>query len=300
MGKYVFLSILILLLFASSSLAVEQTVLDSPNLKVVYDPELERFARQALAQYPAIKQELETLFQWPLEFQTTLVLIKDTHRFRRLAGHELVVAYALPGQNVVVIDHSKMHTFPFTLPTTFKHELCHLLLHHYIQDANLPRWFDEGICQWASDGLADIIMDAKRDMLPAAILSNRYLDLAALHDGFPQEKKALMLAYAQSKSAVDYLYREHGLQGILDFLGLLRQGHDFASAFERRFAISFDAFQYQWRAHLKKKTSWFTYLSIHIYEIIFVSAALLTIWGFIRKMIRRRAYSTQEEEEEDP
>ena len=300
MVKYAFLSILIFLLLASSSFAVEQAVLNGPNLKVVYDPGLERFARQALTQYPAIKQELENLFQWPLDFQPTLVLIKDTHRFRRLAGHELVVAYALPGQNVVVIDQSKMHTLPFTLPTTFKHELCHLLLHHYIQDANLPRWFDEGICQWASDGLADIIMDAKRELLPAAILSNRSLDLAALHDRFPREKKALMLAYAQSKSAVDYLYREHGWQAILDFLGLLRQGYDFASAFERRFAITFDAFQYQWHAHLKKKTSWFTYLSIHLYEILFVSAALLTIWGFIRKMIRRRAYSAQKEEEEDP
>jgi hypothetical protein len=43
--------------------------------------------------------------------------------------------------------------------------------------------------------------------------------------------------------------------------------------------------------HLKKNINWFTYLSIHLYEILFVTAALLTVFGFIRKIIRRRAYS---------
>lgn len=298
-GRWTFFSVFTFLLMTAPLFAVEQSKLDTRDVSVVFDAGLDQFAQQALIQYPAIKQELETLFQWPLKFQPTLVLIKDTYRFQRLVGHELVVAYALPIKNVVVIDHSKMHTFPFTLPTVFKHELCHLMLHHYIQDDNLPRWLDEGICQWASDGLADIIMDTSRDLLPAAILSDRYFDLTELHNRFPQEKKALMLAYAQSKSAVEYLSREYGSQGILDFLGLLRQGYDFASAFERRFSIPFDAFQYQWRAHLKKKTSWFAYLSIHLYEILFVSAALLTIWGFVRKMVRRRAYSAQEDEEDD-
>jgi len=298
MSQRAFLSILFLLLMVFSAFSAEQSILDTPDLKVAYDAGLERSARQALVQYPVIKQELEALFQWSLDFQPTLVLLNDKNRFRQLAGHELVVAYALPNTNVVVIDHSKMHTSPFTLQTTFKHELCHLLLHRYIKDDNLPRWLDEGICQWASDGLADIIMDTKRDLLSAAVLSDTYFDLQALKHQFPQEKKALMLAYAQSKSVLAYLSSEHGSQGILDFLGLLQQGVDLESAFELRFAIPFDDFQYQWWSHLKKNVSWFTYLSIHIYEILFVSAALLTIWGFVRKTLRRRAYSAKEDEED--
>jgi hypothetical protein len=51
--------------------------------------------------------------------------------------------------------------------------------------------------------------------------------------------------------------------------------------------------------HLKKNINWFTYLSIHLYEILFVTAALLTVFGFIRKMVRRRAYSMQEDEAEE-
>jgi len=298
MGKCAFFSILALLSMVSHVFASEQAVLDTTELVVVYDAGLERTARQALAAYSGIKQELETSFQWRLDFRPTLVLLNDTKRFRQLAGHELVVAYALPKKKVVVIDYSKMNTSPFTLQTTFKHELCHLLLHHYIRDENLPRWLDEGICQWASDGLADIIMDTKRDLLPAAVLSDTDFDLERLQHQFPRDKNALILAYEQSKSVVEYMNREYGSQGILDFLKLLQQGDDLKSAFALRFATSFDEFEYQWRAHLKKNINWFTYLSMHLYEILFVSAALLTIFGFIRKILRRRAYAEQEDEEE--
>ena len=299
MGKRAFLSILFLLLMVSLVFAAEQAVLDTKELVVAYDAGLEGTARQALEAYSGIKRELETSFQWRLDFRPTLVLLNDKKRFRQMAGHELVVAYALPKKKVVVIDYSKMNTSPFTLQTTFKHELCHLLLHHYIRDDNLPRWLDEGICQWASDGLADIVMDTKRDLLPAAVLSGTDFELEKLQHQFPRGKNALILAYEQSKSVVEYLNREYGSQGILDFLRLLQQGYDLKSAFELRFATSFDAFEYQWRAHLKKNINWFTYLSIHLYEILFVSAALLTIFGFIRKIIRQRNYSALEDDEED-
>jgi hypothetical protein len=292
-----FLFVLPILLMISEGFAVEQFILDTQDLIVVYDAGLEPTGRQAAAAYPAIKQELETLFQWTVDFRPTLMLLKDNMRFQNLAGHELVVAYAIPKKNMMVINHSKTNTSPFTLRTTVKHELCHLVLHHYIRDENLPRWLDEGICQWASDGFADIIMDIKPNRLPAAILSDTYFDLERLQHQFPQDNDALMLAYEQSKSVVEYLSAKYGPQGILDILKLLQQGYDLRSAFELRFVISFDEFQYQWRAHLKKNINWFTYLCIHLYEILFVSAALLTILGFVRKLVRRRAYSTEEDEQ---
>ena len=295
-GMRAFLFVLAILIMISEAFAVEQSILDTQDLVVVYDARLEPTARQAAAVYPAIKQELEKLFEWIVDFQPTLVLLKDNKRFQKLAGHELVVAYALPQKNMMIIDHSKTNTSPFVLRTTIKHELCHLILHHYIKDENLPRWLDEGICQWASDGFADITMDIKRNRLAAAVLSDTQFDLQRLRQQFPRDNNALILAYEQSKSVVEYLGVEHGPQGILDFLKLLRQGYDLESAFELRFAISFDEFQYQWRAHLKKNINWFTYLSIHLYEILFVSAALLTIWGFARKLVRRRAYSAEEDE----
>jgi hypothetical protein len=300
MGRRTFLAILFLSLTVPSLLLAAGTpVLDTPQLVVVYDQGLKQTAQQVLAAYLSIKQALESIFQWPLNFRPSLVLINNQKKFRQLAGHELVVAYALPQKNVVVIDYSKMNTSPFTLERIVQHELCHLLLHHHINEDNLPRWLDEGICQWASDGLADILIDAKRTRLPAAILSGSYFDLVKLTHRFPHDKNGLILAYEQSKSVVEFMIRQYGPQGIRNLLDLLRQGVDVESAFENSFAISFEKFEAQWRNHLRSNINWFTYLSIHLYEILFVSAALLTIMGFIRKLHRKRVYEKGDEEIED-
>ena len=299
MTRRLMFSILFCLLSATGLLAKEPSVLESQELKVVYSGGLQQSARDAQRMYADSKQELQGLFQWPLSFRPTLVLIHDQQRFRRLAGHPLVVAYALPSQNVMAIDHTRMTTKPFNLQTTIKHELCHLYLHHHIKGERLPRWLDEGVCQWASDGLADIILDTRRELLPSAILSGRYLDLANLKHGFPRDKNGLILAYEQSKSIVDYISRTYGQQGILDLLELLRQGNELGRAVENRFAISFDQLEARWHEHLKKNINWFTYVSIHLYEILFVSAALLTIMAFIRRVLRKKAYIDPDENSDE-
>ena len=300
MGRRTLLTILVFgLTVPPLLLAAEPSVLETPQLVVVYDQGLKQAAQQVLAAYPSIKQTLESIFQWRVNFRPSLVLINNQKKFRQLAGHELVVAYALPLKKAVVIDYSKMNTSPFTLQRIVQHELCHLMLHHHINEDNLPRWLDEGICQWASDGLADILMDTKRTRLPAAILSGNYFDLVKLAHRFPRDKNGLMLAYEQSKSVVEYMIRQYGPQGMRNFLGLLRQEGDIEFAFENAFAISFEKFEDQWRNHLKADINWFTYLSIHLYEILFVSAALLTILGFIRRLHRKRVYERDDEEMED-
>jgi hypothetical protein len=300
MGVRAFLSLSFLLLTAPPLLnAAGPATLNTPELMVVYDKGLEQTAQQILRAYPTIKQKLESMFQWPVNFRPSLVLINNQKRFQELAGNELVVAYALPKKNVVVIDYSKMNTSPFTLEPIVKHELCHLLLHHHIKKDKLPRWLDEGVCQWASDGLADILMDSRRNRLPAAILSGSDFDLVDIAYRFPHDKNGLILAYEQSKSVVEYLSRQYGPQSIYDLLGLLRQGIDIESAVEYRLGISLETLEEQWRNHLKASINWFTYLSIHLYEILFVSAALLTILGFIRRLLRKRAYEKDNEEMED-
>ena len=152
MVKCTRLSILFFLLTLPLSLfAAPSSVMEASDLVVVYDEGLKPAAQRVLSAYPSIKQTLESTFQWPVNFRPSVVLINNQKEFQQLAGHELVVAYALPQKNVMVIDYPKMNTSPFTLQTTVKHELCHLLLHHHIKSDDLPRWLDEGICQWISD-----------------------------------------------------------------------------------------------------------------------------------------------------
>lgn len=294
-----FSSIFFFILLCSHLYAAEPSVLYADEITIVFDEPLRTAAGQVANIYPTIKRDLEKIFHWSVDFQPTVVLIQERQHFQRIAGTDVIVAFAVPQKYAMVIDYSKMHTTPFTLETTLKHELCHLLLHHHINKVKLPKWLDEGVSQWASDGIAEVIMDCNRSILSQAILSGKYYRMRTLDDRFPREKRPLQLAYAQSKSFVDYMGREFGKDSILNLLNSLRHGLTLDTAIEENFSISFADLEKRWLGHMRKKTTWFTYLTIHIYEILFFLGAVFVIVGFVRLVIKKRAYKDFDEEEEE-
>ena len=104
-------------------------VLQNDEIMVAYEPSLENVAAEVLRLYPDLKQELEKIFAWSLDIMPQVVLVKNTRTFQKLSRNELFVAFAVPEKNLIVIDYSRMNLHPFSLRVTFKHELCHLLLH---------------------------------------------------------------------------------------------------------------------------------------------------------------------------
>jgi hypothetical protein len=82
MGVRAVLSLLFILLMAPPfSIAAGPSTLNTPELMVVYDEALDQTAQQVLSAYPSIKQTLESMFQWPLNFRPTLVLINNQKNF---------------------------------------------------------------------------------------------------------------------------------------------------------------------------------------------------------------------------
>ena len=292
-----FSTIIFFIFLCAPLYAAKPSVIYTDAVTVVFEEPLRSAAVQVADIYPTIKQDLEKIFHWSVDFQPTVVLIQERQHFQMIAGTDVIVAFAVPQKNTMVIDYSSMHTTPFTLDTTLKHELCHLLLHHHIDKVNLPKWLDEGVSQWASDGIAEVIMDYNRSILPQAILSGRYYRMRALTDRFPRDKKSLQLAYAQSKSFVDYIGREFGKGSILNLLNSLRRGLTLDTAIGENFSISFADLEKRWLDHMRKKTTWFTYLTIHTYEILFCLGAIVVIVGFVRLVIKKRTYKDIDEEE---
>jgi hypothetical protein len=192
-----------------------------------------------------------------------------------------------------------MKTRPFNLRITFKHELCHLLLHRHISDSNLARWLDEGVCQLVSDGIGEILLDKSWSGLDAAIMAGRTLRLSRLTKTFPGDKASLMLAYEQSKSVVAYIDRQYGSDAILNILEDLKNGETIETASVQSLSLSIYELEKEWLNHMESTPRWLVYLANHIYSIIFFMAAVLTILGFIRHTRRRKKiYEKWEEEDE--
>ncbi|MEC4685988.1 MAG: peptidase MA family metallohydrolase [Nitrospirota bacterium] len=296
------MSLFIILIIPSPPLYAEQIelgIIQNSELIVQFEKPLKNAAKEVETIYPDIKAELEKTLGWRVTFRPTVVLIKDSKTFRKMAGNNQFVAFAVPRKNLIVIDYSKMKTHPFTLEITLRHELCHLLLHHYIREGNLPRWLDEGVSQWVSGGMAEIIMDTRRSPLKDAVLSGRFIPISALTAGFPKDKKSLLLAYEESKSIVEYMGRKYGSNGVLEVLNNLRDGDNVDAAIQKALKIPVQELEIKWHNQLKKRITWFTYLSSNLYEILFFLAALITVAGFIKLLMRKRNYKDEEEEEEE-
>ncbi len=277
--------------------AAQRGTLGEKGVIVLFDEPLRVAAEQAATLYPALKKELENTLARPVNFRPTVLLVKESERFQRMAGTNLIVAFAIPEKNLMVIDYSKTRTDPFSIETTMKHELCHLLLHNHIKEATLPKWLDEGICQWVSDGISEIIMTQKRSVLDEAILSGRYISIRALTGRFPRDERYLVLAYEESKSVVEYMISSFGKEAVLSVLNYLEEGAEMDEALMRGLSISLDELESRWHHHLRRRITWVTYLINHLYEILFFLAAMAMIYGFIRGLMKKRAYRDEEEED---
>jgi len=292
--KELFLLVIFFVLFHPSLHAEQASVIQTDEIVVVFEEPLRFVANEAVNIFPTIKSDLESSLNWTLDFRPTLVLTTNRERFEEMTGSGVVVAYAVPQRKLMVIDYTKMNTAPFSLGSIMKHELCHLLLHNRVKNGRLPRWLDEGISQLASDGISEIMMSRKGSILDKAVLSNKLLSIKRLSQSFPRDKESLLLAYEESKSFVEFINHEFGRERILDLLGHLQEGSEIDGAVLKSFSIPFDELERRWHTHLRKKITWFTYLANNLYTILFFLAALITIAGFVRMMIKKRRYGEDE------
>lgn len=273
---------------------------ESRDVTIRYEKALKNAAPGVAEASTRAKAALETKLRLELALKPDIILIHTDSVFSRMVGgNKLVTAFAVPRDNFIYIDYSKMLKTPFDLELTMTHELCHLLLHNYVQSDNLPKWLDEGVSQWASGGIADIINFDGKKLLKEAVISGKYLSLNDLDRNFPAEQNKLILAYEESKSLVEYIDEEYGPDKILLILKSLHDGDDINMAISNSLPVSLSTLEHDWQKHLKKRCTWFYFFSDNLVWILFVFAAVLTVIGYLRLRIRMRTHFKDEEEDDE-
>jgi hypothetical protein len=298
---WIVIFLIILLCIISSTLNAKQlSRLETDTVSVYYDEPQALAARQVIQLYPIVKAELETTLTWKVDFKPAVLLAPDRKTFASMAGSPLIVAYAVPEKMLIVIDFSRMNTAPFTLATTLNHEMCHLLLHRYIQATPLPRWLDEGVCQWASGGLSELVTGNRRSALAWDSLSGGFIPLNSLSLSFPQDEQSLALAYEESKSVVEYIISSFGKKGLLDILNAMKNKEDVSDAVSLSLGMSIEGLDKRWQASQRSWTVVIAALAANLYTILFVFGALLTLAIYMRLIIRKRRFRDEEEDEKEP
>lgn len=298
--KRTFMTLLMLFFVIAAPGRAEELIKTENRDVVVLSGNSLRFAAAEIVRiYPRVKTELESTFMWPIDFKPVIVLVGEKRSFEQMAGNRSFVAYAIPGKQAIAIDYSRMNVKPFTLEVTLKHELTHLLLHRHITETVLPAWLDEGVAQWISEGVPDLVLPGKESLLSQAAFSGRLLPLDTLTHSFPQDGQGLALAYEESRSVVDYIIQNYGKNGVLNILESMRRGTGYKEAIEMALMIPLPELEQRWREDQRSLTTLLAYLAANLDTILFIGAALLTFWAYVRYLIRKRRLASEEEDGED-
>jgi Peptidase MA superfamily len=265
-------------------------ILEGNGLVVHYEPSLEKAAQEVMGIYPAVEDALWELFDWRPEPRPRILITEGKEPFFGVDWEKAPIsAFALPGRHLAVLHWGRVGRDQLRVHDVLKHEVCHILLHQRLK-APLPRWLDEGVCQWASDGVSELLAGPRPSRLSQAVSAGTILPLRQLERTFPVDVDDLILAYEESKGFVVYLVNRFGKSSLIRLLRLAAEGHPVREGLLRGTAETLDALERDWHASLKGRGLWFAKVSHYLYEVLFVVMALLAAWGFIRQVLKKRAY----------
>ena len=296
-----FFSILIFFLLSNSAEgeALRLEVFESADVTVKYEKPLKNIVPKVIKVYPLARATLKKKLRLDLAIKPVIVLVHTDSEFNRMTGgNRLVTAFAVPN-NMIVIDFSKMERNPFDLELTLTHELCHLLLHEYVHPYHLPRWLNEGVSQWVSGGISDIINFDGKKLLKQVVLSGNYLPLEDISREFPGGTNRFILAYEESKSFVEYIDEKYGTDNLLLILEKLHQGDNIDKAVFDSLFIAINELEYEWHKYLKRKYTWYLYVADNLLWILFFVASVLTVIGYLKLRVRMKTHFKDEEDDDE-
>jgi len=180
-------------------------------------------------------------------FSTSIRLMDEDEFFKLTGAPAWTNAMFFRGEIILPIARGKTLDVD-NLNRSVRHEYTHAIL-SALSGGNLPGWIDEGLAQWFEGEESPGLRAALRDWLK----SNEPVPLSLLQGGFTKLKPEMVpAAYAQSLLATRLVAEKYGFPAIANYLLLMRDGVDKASAFETAFGVSLETFERQLSKALKR------------------------------------------------
>lgn len=275
-------------------------VLEDGRVRVLFLLSDEDFARYLIGKFPEAVQEIHASLGRGLRARPTVLLIPSRAAFESMVGAEPIAAFAEPSRERIVINLEAFQSSRAALYDVFKHEICHLVLHQDLREENLPKWLDEGVCQWVSGSLGEFLEGRDLSTVRLAITRSP-IPLRWLATRFPSRSPgALFQAYEESRLFVEFLAGRRGPEGLPSLLDALAAGMSVDEALKRVFAAGLEELEKEWLEGLKPGTAWFIWISSYFSELLFIFAGLLTMAAGIRLWVRKRRRLRDYDAEDDP
>jgi hypothetical protein len=229
---------------------------------------------------PALSAELGLAAIEPFH----VFLLSDVRAYEERMGFSLPswgVAFAFPGNNIVLVDVGRATRAWDTLDKVIPHELSHLLLGQRAAGVRFPLWFMEGLAQWQAGEWS--VMESWR--LMEAVWGNRAPALGRVVSYMPADENLARDAYRVSYEAFQYRFDEH-TERLGDFLEEVLERGDFSEAFAGFWNETEGQFYARFDEHLARKYS--SPLMLFQTGPLFTLASVLFVIVVIRIWIRNR------------
>ncbi|MEO8357913.1 MAG: peptidase MA family metallohydrolase [Chloroflexota bacterium] len=161
-------------------------------------------------------------------------------------GENWVAGHANPALGVAMVVIEPGAEQNILMEQRIPHELMHVMMYRAVDAGyiNIPLWLREGTAT-----LAEIYPNVDYDrVLTDAVPGNALIPLTSLCASFPADTGRAFLAYAESRSFVNYLHENYGSSGLLNLAASYADGLDCERGTELVLGVSLLNLEATWRS----------------------------------------------------
>lgn len=245
-------------------------------------------------------ESLKELKQWfninNFDKKITISILND-NEFNKIINNSKVTidGFAVSEQDLVVLKESSViGKTNQDIKRLLKHEISHLFLASNFKDINLnyekfPRWFNEGLSQFLSDGGSEIYSYTYQNSLQSAFITGSIIPFSNLIYYFPSDRENFSLAYAQSISFVEFLVKKYGEDKLKELFKELPNNKNFFISFEKVYQDNFFIVENLWKN--ENRSTQYTldyYFATHINSIINAFMVFLFLIAFLIAVVKNK------------
>ncbi len=170
---------------------------------------------------------------------------EDLQSALKLGEQQWLAGHTTPQNNLILLSTPSGPGLQLELERQLPHEIAHILTYsltgnHYTK---LPVWLTEGIAT-----VSEIYPSTEyQRVLNSAAATGGLLPIASLCETFPSESSAAFLAYAQSGSFTNFLYKKYGTSGIESLMAEYSEGVSCENALLSVYGQTLAELEYNWQ-----------------------------------------------------
>lgn len=272
----IFASYLILIISINLFAAPKQTS-QYENYHFVYEAKDSIYVQRLVFKIEKQLNTIESFFNYKPKSIITVIITRSEAEYVLYSDNvipEWSQALALTKEKIILLKIISADDI-IQSPEILLHEIVHIFFEDRIANQRIPVWLHEGIAQYLS-GYELTIND--RIHLANALTSNNIVTLTGMDTLFTFGQTKARLAYIEALTAIQFIVKNHGVEGLKTLIQNLNKNISINEAFEKSFSYDFIDFEIYWYEKIQSQNRWLIILNFkNILWIFIVMLAILTI-----------------------